>query len=36
MFEIQIFSECFYYFAARARSIARAMPGLESFEAAGV
>jgi hypothetical protein len=26
MFEIRIFAECFYYFAARARSIARAMP----------
>lgn len=36
MFEIQLHVECFYYFAARARSIIRGMPQLKSFEAAGV
>jgi hypothetical protein len=36
MFEIQLYAECFYYFAGRARSIVLGMPKLQSFEAAGV
>jgi hypothetical protein len=36
MDELKIFVECFYYFAARTRSVVRQMPELKSFEAAGV
>jgi len=36
MFEIKLHVECFYYFAARARSIIRGMPQVKSFEATGV
>lgn len=40
MFEIKLFTECFYYLAGRIRSMLRhkkvPLPGLEKFEAAGV
>jgi hypothetical protein len=36
MFEMSLFTESFYYFAFRLRTIIRHLPGLESFEAKGV
>jgi hypothetical protein len=36
MFKIQLYTECFYYVAGRARSILRTLPNLKSFDAQGV
>ncbi len=34
--DMQIFTESFYYFAFRARTVIRALPGLKNFECVGV